>query len=125
MNDKKLLKGGLIGSVIAALCCFTPLLVLVVAGVGLSAITGWLDYALFPMLFASLGIVAQALWLQAGKPGPRPKPVIVVAVIILTAVLFGLEFRFALRISVAAALAVAADGYWVRRAGLANSGVET
>ncbi|MBL4750362.1 MAG: mercury resistance system transport protein MerF, partial [Amylibacter sp.] len=58
MNDKKLLRRGLIGSVIAALCCFTPLLVLVFAGVGLSAFIGWLDYALFPLLFASLAIVA-------------------------------------------------------------------
>jgi mercuric ion transport protein len=120
MNDKNLLKGGLIGSVIAALCCFTPLLVVIVAGVGLSAITGWLDYALFPMLFASLGVVTQALWLQAGKPGPRPRNLIVVAVFVLSALLFWLEFRYALRISIAAALAVAGYSFWLRRAGLAR-----
>jgi mercuric ion transport protein len=120
MNDKNLLKGGLIGSVIAALCCFTPLLVVIVAGVGLSAITGWLDYALFPMLFASLGVVTQALWLQAGKPGPRPRNLIVIAVFVLSALLFWLEFRYALRISIAAALAVAGYSFWLRRAGLAT-----
>lgn len=43
MNDKTLLRRGLIGSVIAAICCFTPLLVVVFAGFGLSALVGWLD----------------------------------------------------------------------------------
>ena len=56
-----LLRRGLIGSVVAAICCFTPFLVLIVAGVGLSAIVGWFDYALFPMLFAALSAVAYAL----------------------------------------------------------------
>jgi mercuric ion transport protein len=120
MNDKKLLRGGLVGSVIAALCCFTPLLVLVVAGVGLSAIIGWLDYALFPILFASLAVVTQALWLQAGKPGPRPKNTVIVLAVILSVVLFWLEFRFALRISVAAMLAVAVYGWWAQRNSLSD-----
>lgn len=53
-NPDRLLKWGLGGAVFAALCCFTPLLVVVVAGVGLSALTGWLDYALFPLLFFCL-----------------------------------------------------------------------
>lgn len=77
MNNKNepttLLRRGLIGSVFAAICCFTPFLVLIVAGVGLSAIVGWLDYALFPMLFTSLSVVAYALWLEAGKLGRNPK----------------------------------------------------
>ena len=115
MNDKTLLRRGLIGSAIAAICCFTPLLVVVVAGAGLSALVGWLDYALFPLLFASLGVVAHALWLQAGKPGPCPRNLIIAAVVVLSALLFWLEFRFALRISVAAALAVAGYGLWLRR----------
>lgn len=117
MNDKTLLRRGLIGSVIAAICCFTPLLVVVFAGAGLSALVGWLDYALFPMLFASLGVVAHALWLQAGKLGPCPRNLIIFAVVALSALLFWLEFRFALRLSVAAALAVAGYGLWLRRAG--------
>lgn len=115
MNDKKLMRRGLIGSVFAAICCFTPLLVLVVAGVGLSAIVGWLDYALFPLLFASMGVVAHALWLQAGKPGRCPKNMIIVLALLLSIGLIWLEFRFALRISVAAALAVAAYATWLKR----------
>ncbi|NOX41378.1 MAG: mercury resistance system transport protein MerF [Alphaproteobacteria bacterium] len=116
MNDKTLLRRGLIGSVFAAICCFTPLLVVLVAGAGLSALVGWLDYALFPLLFASLGVVAHALWLQAGKPGRCPKNLIVVATVVLSVLLIWLEFRFALRISVAAALSVALYAVWLKRA---------
>ncbi len=117
MNDDKLLRRGLIGSVIAAICCFTPLLVVLVAGVGLSALVGWLDYALFPMLFASLGVVAHALWIRAGRPGASPRNAIVIAVVALSLLLFWLQFRYALRISVGAALAVALYGFWLSRSG--------
>lgn len=115
MDDRTLLRRGLIGSVVAAICCFTPLLVVVFAGVGLSALVGWLDYALFPLLFLSLGIVAQALWLRAGRPGRSPKIVVTVLVAGLSGLLFWLEFRYALRISVAAALAVAGYAQWLNR----------
>ncbi|MFK5997999.1 MAG: mercury resistance system transport protein MerF [Rhodobacterales bacterium] len=115
MNDKKLLRRGMIGSVIAALCCFTPLLVLVFAGVGLSAYIGWLDYALFPLMFASLAVVAYALWLQSGKLGPNPKSIVTIAAIALSALLIWLEFRMALRISIGSALGVALYALWLRR----------
>ena len=49
MNDK-LLKMGVIGTVIAALCCFTPVLVVLFGVVGLSAVVGYLDYVLLPAL---------------------------------------------------------------------------
>ena len=61
MNDRQLLRTGLIGSAVAAVCCFTPLLVLIVAGVGLSAIIGWLDFVLFPALAIFIGITVYAL----------------------------------------------------------------
>ena len=50
MSDRKLLATGIVGTVIAALCCFTPLLVVLLGAVGLSAWLGWLDYVLFPAL---------------------------------------------------------------------------
>ncbi|WP_114089495.1 mercury resistance system transport protein MerF [Thalassospira profundimaris] len=114
MNDKKLLRTGSIGAVIAAICCFTPALVVLVGFVGLSAIVGWLDYGLFPILFASMGLIAYALYLRSGRKGPSPTPVIVVAVVALSALLFWLEFRYALRISIAATLTVAAYAYYLR-----------
>lgn len=46
----KLTKTGLIGTLVTALCCFTPLLVWLLAALGLSAIVGYLDWVLFPML---------------------------------------------------------------------------
>ena len=49
MKDKLLLTG-VIGIVIAALCCFTPVLVVLLGVVGLSALTGALDYVLIPAL---------------------------------------------------------------------------
>ncbi len=113
-NDKKLLRGGSIGTAIAAICCFTPALVVLVGFAGMSAIVGWLDYGLFPILFASMGLVAYALYLRSGRKGPAPTVPIVVVVAALSLLLFWLEFRYALRISIAAAVAVAAYTYYLR-----------
>jgi len=62
MTDSALLKTGLIGTVIAALCCFTPILVILLGTVGLSAVVGWLDIVLFPALAFFIGLTAYALW---------------------------------------------------------------
>ncbi|MBL4872562.1 MAG: mercury resistance system transport protein MerF [Rhodobacteraceae bacterium] len=61
MKDDKLLKIGVIGTVIAALCCFTPILVVLVGIVGLSAIIGYLDFVLFPALGVFILITVYAL----------------------------------------------------------------
>ena len=60
MTDKKLLSAGIIGSVIAAICCFTPALVILLGAVGLSAWLAWLDYVLLPALALFLGLTAFA-----------------------------------------------------------------
>ena len=57
-KDKKLLRAGSLGTAIAAICCFTPALVVLVGFAGLTAIVGWRDYGLFPILLASLGLFA-------------------------------------------------------------------
>jgi len=44
------LKTGIIGTIILALCCFTPILVILLSTLGLSSITGYLDYILLPTL---------------------------------------------------------------------------
>ncbi len=115
MNDRRLLRIGLIGSAIAALCCFTPVLVVLVGFAGLSAIVGWLDYGLFPILFAGMGLVAYALFLRSGRSGPSPTAAIVLAVVGLSAALFWLEFRFSLWLAIVAAVTVAAYAYYLRR----------
>ena len=119
MNDEKLLRSGVADTVIAMLCCFTPVLVILLGFVGLSAIVGSLDYGLFPILFASLGLIGYALYLRSGNRGPSPKIFIIMLVITLSALLFWLEFRYALRISIAATALVAAYGFYLRR--LTNS----
>ncbi len=121
-KDRKLLHTGSLGAAIAAICCFTPALVVLVGFAGLSAIVGWLDYGLFPMLFASMGLVAYALYLRSGNKGPSPKAIIIVLVVALSALLFWLEFKYALRISIAAALAVAAYAYYLRAAATQKAG---
>ncbi len=114
MNDRNLLRTGSVGAAIAVICCFTPALVVLFGFAGLSAFVGWLDYGLFPMLFASMGVVAYALYLRSGRKGPAPAVPVVVAVVALSALLFWLEFRYALRISIAAAVAVAGYAYYLR-----------
>ncbi len=49
-TNKKLLTTGVIGTGVAALCCFTPVLVILFGAIGLSAWLGWIDYVLFPAL---------------------------------------------------------------------------
>lgn len=62
MSDKSMLQLGIVGIVIAALCCFTPVLVLLLGVVGLSAVTGYLDYVLLPALIFFVGLTAYAIW---------------------------------------------------------------
>lgn len=39
-----------------ALCCFTPILVIVLTSVGLAMLVGYLDYILIPLLGALIGL---------------------------------------------------------------------
>jgi mercuric ion transport protein len=65
--DNKLLKVGLTGTVIAALCCFTPLLVWLLVAIGFSAVIGYLDFILFPALVIFICITGYALWHRSQK----------------------------------------------------------
>lgn len=62
MKDATIIKTGVIGTVIVAICCFTPVLVIGLGVVGLSAWLGWLDYVLLPALAAFVGITVYGLW---------------------------------------------------------------
>jgi mercuric ion transport protein len=61
MTDKGLLGVGIFGTAVAALCCFTPVLVVLLGAVGLAAAIGWLDYVLFPALVVFIGLTAFAV----------------------------------------------------------------
>lgn len=69
MKDKSLLRVGVIGSVVVALCCVTPMLVILVTAVGLSAIIGYLDLVLFPALAIFIGITVYALYRRSQRAG--------------------------------------------------------
>ena len=58
----RLLKTGTIGTVITAICCFTPLLVVVLGALGLSALVGYLDFVLLPALGFFLLLTVYGLW---------------------------------------------------------------
>ncbi len=61
MNNSKLLKTGATCTCITALCCFTPILVILLGAVGWSAVVGYLDYVLFPALAIFIAITVYAL----------------------------------------------------------------
>jgi mercuric ion transport protein len=61
-TDRKLIATGIVGTVIAALCCFTPVLVVLFGAVGLSAWLGWLDYVLLPALAFFVALTVYAVW---------------------------------------------------------------
>lgn len=61
MDNQTLLKTGIAGSVVAVLCCATPILVILFGVLGLSAWAGWLDYVLIPALVVFIGITIYAL----------------------------------------------------------------
>ncbi len=75
MNDRKLLGTGIIGSAIAALCCFTPVLVIAFAALGLSAFMGWwLDvFVLFPALAFFLALTMYAVYRLKRNSGAEPE----------------------------------------------------
>ncbi len=68
MKNHKLLTTGIAGTIIAALCCFTPLLVVLLGAVGLSAWLGWLDYVLLPALGIFLIITIYAVVRRLTRP---------------------------------------------------------
>lgn len=62
MKNSTLLKVGISGTVIAAICCFTPALVILLGAIGLSSLVGMLDVVLLPALAIFLVITGYALW---------------------------------------------------------------
>jgi len=66
-NDGKLIVTGIVGTVIATLCCFTPVLVVLLGAVGLSAWLGWLDYVLLPTLAFFVALTVYAVWWRQGR----------------------------------------------------------
>lgn len=66
MQPGALIKIGAVGSVLAALCCFSPLLPIVLGGLGLTGMLSALysDAVLIPVLLFFLAIAGWGLWLK-------------------------------------------------------------
>ena len=65
MHNDHILKTGVIGSLIAALYCATPVLAVLLGAVGLGWLVGYVDYVVLPVLVICLGLVGYALWRKA------------------------------------------------------------
>lgn len=64
MPYDRFVRTGLFGTLITAICCFTPLLVGALTAAGMAAAIPWLDVVLLPLLGLFLGIMFFGL---AGK----------------------------------------------------------
>ena len=57
MNDRTLMRTGIVGAAIAAICCATPILLVVLGTVGLGAWAVQADYVAVAALVLCLGLV--------------------------------------------------------------------
>ena len=56
MKSKTAFIASISGTILVALCCFTPILVILLGAIGLGALVGYLDYVLLPALSISLAL---------------------------------------------------------------------
>ncbi len=62
MNDRSLITTGAIGAALAAICCATPLLAVMLGGIGLSAWLPKADYIVMPVLLVGVALVGLGLY---------------------------------------------------------------
>ncbi len=62
MNDRSLITTGAIGAALAAICCATPILVVVLGGIGLSAWLAKADYVVIPVLLLGIALLGLGLY---------------------------------------------------------------
>ena len=74
MDNQTLLKTGIAGTVVAVLCCATPILVILFGVLGLSAWVGWLDYVVIPVFVVFIGITIYALRRRREEAACCPVP---------------------------------------------------
>jgi mercuric ion transport protein len=62
MTDRSLITTGAIGAALAAICCATPILAVVLGGIGLSAWLAKDDYIVVPVLLLGVALVGLGLY---------------------------------------------------------------
>jgi mercuric ion transport protein len=61
-RSRTLIATGVVGAVLAAICCFTPLLALALTAVGLTAWLAKADYVVIPVLLLGIALIALGLY---------------------------------------------------------------
>jgi mercuric ion transport protein len=69
MRDRTLITTGIVGAVVAAVCCATPLLAIVFGALGLTAWLAKADYVLIPALILCLGLIGFSLYRRRLRQG--------------------------------------------------------
>ena len=69
MSDRTLITTGLVGGLIAAICCATPLLAVVFGAVGLTAWLANADYVLIPALIICLALIGFGFYRRRFRQG--------------------------------------------------------
>jgi len=62
MRERTLMTTGIVGVAVAAVCCATPLLAILLTSVGLAAWAAKADYVLVPALILCLGVIGLGLY---------------------------------------------------------------
>ena len=62
MKDATLIRIGVIGAIVAALCCITPMLVVLLGAVGFAAVTGYLEVLLIPAIILFVGLIVYGVY---------------------------------------------------------------
>jgi mercuric ion transport protein len=70
LNHRALTKAGLVGGIVAALCCTTPFLAIALGALGLSVWAAKADYVLIPLFLASLGLLGIRLYRRKRSSSP-------------------------------------------------------
>ena len=74
-QNTKFLGTGVAGALLSILCCLTPVLVIMLSAVGLTAFVAKLDYVLIPVFVASIALVIFALVRRRRScPAKTPQP---------------------------------------------------
>ena len=74
MNGKQLFRVGVVGSTIAAICCATPILSIILGIVGLGVLTKYLDSVLIPALGVFIFLALVGWWLAQRNTCAAPTP---------------------------------------------------
>lgn len=72
-KNSKLFRLGMIGSVVTAICCFTPIIVVLFGLLGLAGFLTFVDFVLFPVLALFVGITVYAYVREHNKGSRKHK----------------------------------------------------